>query len=93
MGGARQSDLKLLTDGIDLSFDGVASHGTPGPPFGHHGAEPNRLRVKESGVSSIDLRADCSCARFRQTEAMQYEMWGARDRAASKGSLELRAGF
>ena len=82
MGSTRQSDLKLSTDGIDLSFDGVASHGTPGPPFGHHGAEPNSLRVKQGGLSSFDLRADCSCAGFRQAEAMQCEMWGARDRAA-----------
>lgn len=93
MGGTWQSDLKLLADGVDLSLDGVACHRTPCPSFGHHGAKPNSLWVKERGLGSVELKIVCRIDRFRQAEAMQCEMWGARNRAASKGSLELRAGF
>ena len=74
MGGTWQSDLKLLADGIDLSLDGVACHGPSCPTFGHHGAKPNSLRVKERGLGSVDLKIDCRIARFRQAEAMQCEM-------------------
>ncbi|MEY3762480.1 MAG: hypothetical protein RL281_1085 [Pseudomonadota bacterium] len=93
MGGTWQSDLKLLADGVDLSLDGVAGDGPSGPTFGHHGAKPNSLRVKERGMRIFNLRVDCSCARVRQAETMQCEMWGARNRATCEGSLELRAGF
>jgi len=51
------------------------------------------LRVKERGMRIFNLWVDCSCARVRQTESMQCEMWGARNRATCEGSLELRAGF
>ena len=93
MGGTWQSDLKLLADGIDLSLDGVPCHGAPCPTLGHQGANQNSLGVKEGRVGRVDLKINCRIARFRQAEAMQCEMWGARDRAASEGSLELRAGF
>lgn len=93
MGCTGQSNFKLRTDGVDLSLDGVASDGTSGPTFGHHGAKPNSLRVKERGMRIFNLWVDCSCARVRQAETMQCEMWGARNRATCEGSLELRAGF
>ena len=107
MGRARQTNFKLRADSVNLSLDGIACDGALGPSLGHHGAQPNILRMKERDGVRCGCRDcngvvrkgftrrlfQCQSILFRQLQAMQSEMWGARNRAACKGGLELRAGF
>ena len=88
---ARQAHFKLCADVVDLAFDGVARDGTLGPPFGDHGAKPNFVGLKEGGDVRVFGRGQG--LGFGQVKTVQSEMRGARNRAAGKGGLELRAGF
>ena len=93
VGCTGQSHFELRTDGVDLSFDGVARDSAFGPPLGHHGAQPNTLRMKERGLDfGRDFRQS-GCLAGRQAETVQGEMRRARNRAAGEGGLELGTGF
>jgi hypothetical protein len=93
MGSTWHTNFVLCADDIDLPFDGIARDGASGPSFGHHGTQPDRFGLKQSVSRTIDRRARRINAGFWQIKSVQSEMWGARNRATSKGSLKLGAGF
>ena len=93
MGSTWHANFILCADDIDLSFDGIARDGASGPSFGHHGAQPDRFGLKQGVSLPIGRRTRRVDAGFWQIKAVQSEMRGARNRATSKGSLKLGAGF
>ena len=81
--------LEVGTHGVNLSFDGVARHSTPGPAFGNHRAQPE-VHDGKQGRSQRRRAVNRSQNHCVQRIAVQREMRGFSDDDSVQRGLKLR---